>query len=216
MTGVQTCALPISHAESRTLDTPCLKAENASAEKAGIGSPHVVKPAIPVGLKYKAAKPTAGIAATPEDKKPYITRRHQAGEIRTDTASKMDTAKIPFQRSAINARLRKPGDAIGFGDMPATEKLRPAGHSKIDLAVRWVEKKKDGIYIQSRYGTLRLSPLCSSIVRVTFVKGGVIEPGEHPLITLKKAESPWMYKNASQAIELMTDELYLQDRKSVV
>ena len=126
----------------------------------------------------------------------------------------MDTAKIPSQRSTINARLRKPGDAIGFGDMPATEKLRPAGHAKIDLAVRWVEKKKDGIYIQSRYGTLRLSPLCSSIVRVTFVKGGVIGPGEHPLITLKKAESSWMYKNASQAIELMTDELYLQVEKA--
>lgn len=204
----------IANAESRTLDTPCLKAENASAEKAGIGSPHVVKPGISVGLKYKAAKPTAGIAATPEDKKPYITRRHQAGEIRTDTASKMDTAKIPSQRSTINARLRKPGDDIGFGDMPATEKLRPAGHAKIDLAVRWVEKKKDGIYIQSRYGTLRLSPLCSSIVRVTFVKGGVIGLGEHPLITLKKAESPWMYKNASQAIELMTDELYLQVEKA--
>lgn len=204
----------IANAESRTLDTPCLKAENASAEKAGIGSTHVVKPGIPVGLKYKAAKPTAGIAATPEDKKPYITRRHETGEIRTDITSKMETAKIPSKRSPINARLRKPGDAVGFGDMPATEKLRPAGHAKIDLAVRWVEKKKDGIYMQSRYGTLRLSPLCSTVVRVTFVKGGVIRPGEHPLISLKKAESPWMYKTASQAIELMTDELYLQVEKA--
>lgn len=234
----------IANAEPQTLDVPCLNAknpgkenpnkestnkedankenintkytnaENASTEKASIGSPHVEKPGISVGLKYKAAKPTAGIAATPEDKKPYITRRHETGEIRTDITSKMETAKIPSKRSPINARLRKPGDAIGFGDMPATEKLRPAGHAKIDLAVRWVEKKKDGIYMQSRYGTLRLSPLCSTVVRVTFVKGGVIRPGEHPLISLKKAESPWMYKTASQAIELMTDELYLQVEKA--
>lgn len=167
-----------------------------------------------VTKKDNVVKPTARIAATPEHKKPYITRQYAMGGIRADIASGSDVAKIPPKRSPINARLRKPEDGIGFGDMPATEKLRPAGHAKIDLAVRWVEKKKDGIYIQSRYGTLRLSPLCSTIVRVTFVKGGMIEPGGHPQISLKKAESPWMYKTTSQTIELLTDDLYLQMEKA--
>ena len=65
---------------------------------------------------------------------------------------------------------RKEEKTFAFGDMPATEILRPAGHAKIDLAIRWVTKQSDGLYIQSRYGVLRLSPVGSAIIRVTFVK----------------------------------------------
>jgi len=38
-----------------------------------------------------------------------------------------------------------------FGDMPATEQLRPGVHSKIDLAVPGVSKESHGLYLQSRY-----------------------------------------------------------------
>ena len=65
---------------------------------------------------------------------------------------------------------REEEKTFAFGDMPATEILRPAGHAKIDLAIRWVTKQSDGLYIQSRYGVLRLSPVGSAIIRVTFVK----------------------------------------------
>ena len=65
---------------------------------------------------------------------------------------------------------REEKKTFAFGDMPATEILRPAGHAKIDLAIRWVTKQSDGLYIQSRYGVLRLSPVGSAIIRVTFVK----------------------------------------------
>lgn len=101
-----------------------------------------------------------------------------------------------------------------FGDMPGTEKLRPAGHGKIDLAVRWVTKKADGLYIQSRYGILRLSPVGSSIIRVTFVKGQQIQEGSNRLITVDRTEKAWMYKEVGNGVELTTDELCLRVDKA--
>ena len=71
--------------------------------------------------------------------------------------------KAPDRAERTSAR---PGPALpAFGDIPPTEKLRPLGHAKIDLSVRWVTKQPDGLYLQSRYGTLRLSPVGSAIVR---------------------------------------------------
>lgn len=106
------------------------------------------------------------------------------------------------------------GGGHKFGDMPATETLRPAGHGKIDLAVRWAEKKPDGLYLQSRYGTLRLSPVSNSIIRITFAKGRPIADGRHSLITALEKDPMWMYKSSGSTVELLTDELCVQADKS--
>lgn len=103
---------------------------------------------------------------------------------------------------------------FGFGDMPATEKLRPLGHAKIDLAVRWVAKQQDGLYLHSRYGVLRLSPVGSAIVRVTFAKGVQIKEGFHNKIAVHSIDKRWMYKESGGTVDLMTDELWLQVDKS--
>ena len=102
-----------------------------------------------------------------------------------------------------------------FGDMPATEKLRQMGHAKIDLAVKWVTRQADGLYIQSRYGILRLSPVGSAIVRVTFSKGQQVAAGTHPQIAVRRTDRMWMYKDVNGAVELTTDELCLRvDKKT--
>ena len=103
---------------------------------------------------------------------------------------------------------------VNFGDMPATERLRPPGHSKIDLAVRWVVKQQDGLYLHSRYGILRLSPVGSAIVRVTFAKGAQINGGIHDKIAVHSIDKRWMYKESGGTVDLMTDELWLQVDKS--
>lgn len=67
-------------------------------------------------------------------------------------------------------KLRKkkmPGVPL-FGDMPENDRLRPAGHSKIDLTIRWVHERPDGLYLQSRYGMLRICPVSKAAVRVSF------------------------------------------------
>lgn len=112
-------------------------------------------------------------------------------------------------------RLEQTGAvSLAFGDMPPTEKLRPAGHSRIDLAARWVTREQDGLYIQSRYGVLRLSPVGSGIIRVTFARGQKILDGFHPGIAVRRTERAWMYKDSGSAVELMTDELCLRLNKA--
>ena len=132
----------------------------------------------------------------------------------------------PIQTDYTNVALQKPQhvssstkvgkrkEGISFGDMPSTDKLRPIGHSKIDLAVRWVSRQSDGLYIQSRYGLLRLSPITSSIIRVTFSTGNRIVDGVHPQIAVKRTERAWMFKESPKLVELTTDELCLQVDKT--
>lgn len=116
---------------------------------------------------------------------------------------------VPVTKSA-----KKKIPEILFGDMPATEMLRPIGHSKIDLAVRWVMKQPDGLYLQSRYGVLRLSPVGSAIIRITFAKGQQPAAAANSKIAVRHIDSRWMYKESGQSVELMTDELILQVDKA--
>ena len=116
--------------------------------------------------------------------------------------------------SDFTTEAGKRSDLPDFGDFPPTEKLRPPGHTKIDLAVRWVMKQSDGLYLQSRYGVLRLSPIAANIIRVTFAKGGKILEGTHPLIQVHELERFWIYKEAGPMITLSTDELLLQADKT--
>lgn len=102
---------------------------------------------------------------------------------------------------------------VFFGDMPATERLRLAGHAKINLSVRWVSKQPDGLYLQSQYGTMRISPVSSSIIRMTFAKGAKITDGTHALISINKVEKGWKYRDTGKAIELTTGEVTVRVEK---
>ncbi|WP_300845068.1 ATP-binding domain-containing protein [uncultured Acetatifactor sp.] len=118
-------------------------------------------------------------------------------------------------RKAPERTSARPGPALpAFGDIPPTEKLRPLGHAKIDLSVRWVTKQPDGLYLQSRYGTLRLSPVGSAIVRVSFLRGGQPDGTVHPAIAVDRTDKFWMYKDTGKLVELTTDELLLQVDKA--
>lgn len=111
---------------------------------------------------------------------------------------------------ARQERAEHLGDGKRFGDMPANEELRPAGHARIDLAVKWVYRQKDGIYLQSRYGVLRISPVKSDVIRVTFTKDGLPKEEVHQKIALRSIEKIWMYKENSSVTELLTQELCVQ------
>ncbi len=160
------------------------------------------------------------IISTPADKQPMRPK------VTVRTTSNSPTTTRPIQTDYTTAGLQQPlykqpapavtkvTSGIQFGDMPATEKLRPVGHSKIDLAVRWVSRQTDGLYIQSRYGLLRLSPITSSIIRVTFTTANRIRDGVHPLIEVNRTERAWMFKEAPKTVELTTDEICLQIDKA--
>lgn len=112
------------------------------------------------------------------------------------------------------AQVQPKQQGYAFGDMPPTETLRPPGHSKIDLAVKWVTKQQDGLYLHSRYGVLRLSPVGSAIIRVTFAKGGQIADHINDNIAVHSVDKRWMYKESGSTVDLMTDELLVQADKA--
>ena len=58
-----------------------------------------------------------------------------------------------------------------YGDMPDAKTLMPAGHSRIDCAVRMVMKGKGYVDLLSSYGTLRITPLAVDLFRICFAKG---------------------------------------------
>ncbi|MBQ8596730.1 MAG: AAA family ATPase, partial [Lachnospiraceae bacterium] len=128
------------------------------------------------------------------------------------TRQEREEAKLRQSISGLGA-----GSITGmnFGDMPTNEFLRPAGHAKIDLSVKWVYRQRDGIYLQSRYGVLRLSPVKSDVIRVTFVREGLPEEAVHKKIALRSIEKIWMYKESSSTVDLLTEELCVQvDKQS--
>lgn len=51
------------------------------------------------------------------------------------------------------------------------EFLRMPGHASPALSTKWVTKQASGIFIQSRYGILRICPISASVVRISFCVG---------------------------------------------
>ncbi|MBD5490226.1 MAG: AAA family ATPase, partial [Lachnospiraceae bacterium] len=124
--------------------------ENIKEKNAGPVSGNVKKQAVAqrVGEPIKsdkASKPTAmpksSTGRTPQE----------------DTTTNLKTDADHGNRIAM--KQQETESLYAFGDMPPTEKLSPPGHGKIDLAVKWVTKQQDGLYLHSRYGVLRLSPI---------------------------------------------------------
>ena len=128
------------------------------------------------------------------------------------TAGSQNDSSGPAQNPGSMRTAAQP--AYAFGDIPPTEKLRPAGHARIDLSIRWVTRQPDGLYLQSRYGILRLSPVGSAIVRVSFARNGQPESRVHPGVAVDRTEKFWMYKDSGSMVELSTDEILLQVNKS--
>lgn len=112
--------------------------------------------------------------------------------------------------AALETPCRGISGAISFGDIPATEKLRPTGHSKINQSFKWYTKKEDGLYFQGQYGVLRICPVAGGIVRVTFVKGNGAVWDRHPLISVDRVEKSWTYRDSGKITEISTGELVLQ------
>ncbi len=124
--------------------------------------------------------------------------------------SSVKSAVKPGITPQTKAKAVKSSSGTAFGDIPSTECLRPMGHSKIDLSVMWVTKQKDGLYLQLRYGVLRLCPISSDVIRITFAKGSQIPPGTHPKIAIDESFRGWMYKDTAKTVALWTDTLCLQ------
>ena len=186
-----------------------------STEVSGADTVKNIKPEAASGTVLKAKKPVARLAdAGTKEKKPFLARK-RALTILTEKGKEhtlADENHFPGSFDERNASV--PGSGYEFGDMPVNEKLRMTGHGKIDLGILWIMKQKDGLYFQSRYGVLRISPMESGMVRITFAREGQILDKVHPRIAFQRIETRWMYKESASEVVIMTDELCLQvDKK---
>lgn len=170
------------------------------------------------GKPARPAVPSAGNAGKESGvsvKKPQDTIKKEAPGLHNyDGKDGFSRPPYTVPKAPIRQTSGKPAGTIGFADMPATEKLRPAGHSRIDLAVRWVNRRPDGLYLQSRYGVLRLSPVGSAIIRVTFARGMQLTEETNPNIAVRRMEKDWKYRETGNIVELLTQELCLQADKT--
>ncbi len=158
-------------------------------------------------------RPETGNAGKAGDSQSSLRIKRPAAKLAAGSKD-MAAGRMSPGAKRVTAKIRRDGEGYGFGDLPTTEKLRPAGHAKTDQAIRWCARQEDGLYLQSRYGTLRLSPVDSAIVRVTFSRGGKLAQGAHPQIAIRQASQAWMYKESAKMVELRMDELCLQVEKA--
>ena len=200
--------------------------EEKRAQRAdgGVQKPGTVKPEQPASVQRQlrkrisivtnpaASHPAAGgIAPAPAQ-----TARAKETVRRPVSAEKPLSA--PVQSQSTQGRLKaipaKKPAGYGFGDMPDNGRLRPIGHSKPDFSIRWTEQRADGLYLQSRYGILRLCPVGSSIVRVTFSRRAQLPQEAHPGIAVNRTDRAWKYRENAKMVELMTPELCIQADKA--
>lgn len=154
-----------------------------------------MRPRVKPRIVIATAKPDAAFAKAP------------AQTIRTFSKT---ASAIAQQKKSVPVS----GNALSFGDMPPTEALRPEGHAKISLAVRWASRQPDGLYLQSQYGILRISPVGSAILRLTFSKAARITDTVHPLIRVNRQERDWKFKDNGRQLTLTTKELCVEIDKA--
>lgn len=201
-------------AEKRTAPVPAgsfaarPSARPAAARPTAAAAPSTARPA--------AARPTA--AAAPAAARPSAASSGPPGRKPYESYAQMQLRKgagsdSPAGGMAAAGGRRGAGGHDGppsFGDMPDGDHLRPAGRPRTDLAVRWSAMNSDGLYLQSRFGILRLCPVGNAVVRVTFAKGSQLPGGVCSGIAVDRLEKGWKLRDTRTAVEYAGPELCLQ------
>ena len=153
-----------------------------------------------------ASAPASPVSSGPAGRKPYESYAQM--QLRKGGGSDSPSGGM----SAVGGRRGAGGHdgSPAFGDMPDADHLRPAGRPRTDLAVRWSAMNSDGLYLQSRFGILRLCPVGNAVVRVTFAKGSQLPGGVCSGIAVNRLEKGWKLRDTRTAVEYAGPELCLQ------
>lgn len=113
-------------------------------------------------------------------------------------------------------REKKTGMEISeFGELPDTARLRPSGHSRLNMTIRWVTGNKSYMELTSAYGVLRLTPVSANTVRVSFAREAVEKLPDIPSELAAASRPDWKYREARDRIEMTTGKLLLRvDKKT--
>ncbi|HIY60926.1 MAG TPA: AAA family ATPase [Candidatus Eisenbergiella pullistercoris] len=171
----------------------------AARPASGSDRPAAVRPAA-------ASAPASPVSSGPAGRKPYESYAQM--QLRKGGGSDSPSGGM----SAVGGRRGAGGHdgSPAFGDMPDADHLRPTGRPRTDLAVRWSAMNSDGLYLQSRFGILRLCPVGNAVVRVTFAKGSQLPGGVCSGIAVNRLEKGWKLRDTRTAVEYAGPELCLQ------
>ena len=105
----------------------------------------------------------------------------------------------------------------GFGDIPDTQILRSLMEGEKpgpgEGEILEVKKSRACLTLRSRYGTLRLTPLGASVIRVQFIRG---KDGKFPQgcwDSEPETAVAWSARAGKNTVELATDQLVVRIRK---
>ena len=88
--------------------------------------------------------------------------------------------------------------------------LRPSGHGAPSFATKWVRREKDGVYFVSNYGTTRICPISSSVVRVSFSRGMMLNLPQARDFKAFRMTGECGFKDGGQVAEFTTKNLIIR------
>ncbi len=101
-----------------------------------------------------------------------------------------------------------------YGEQPDNLALAVKGHTRPDVAVRWVKKTKTSLALTSRYGVLTITPVDDAAVHIAFAKSGA----EGAEVKLPKNISghpvKWSAKESPSVVEVATAKLIVHINKT--
>lgn len=122
-----------------------------------------------------------------------------AGEAKTVPAEKR-TAICPAVNNSVSV----------FPDFirpVSPDEIRPSGHTAASMAVKWIQKKNDGIYFQSLSGITRLQPVADNIIRVSYCAGMNFKTAPGDICRSYKMSRDFKYKETAQSVEIMMKKM---------
>lgn len=102
-----------------------------------------------------------------------------------------------------------------FLTTPHEDLLKVEGHSAVSLAVRWVSKQNDGIFLQSRYGVMRILPISPTVVRFSFAKGTSFTAPAHGRTKEYAMFKKLNVRDSSKALDISTKEMNISIDKAL-
>lgn len=201
------------HIENKPIQAPKPQVQVSIVQPKEVPITQLPKPAVVVSTPVQ--KPVA-----PNNKTQV---KEQMGTVLPKTAyttyqSAYGTPKVNSQPAAtikpkpalVKPKASKNTSGNAFGDIPDTSLLRTMGHAKIDASIMWMKKQEDGLYLQSRYGLMRISPIKEDVIRITFSRVSQLMEQTNPKLIETKQCCAWKCKDSSKMVELWTRKLYLQ------
>lgn len=139
-----------------------------------------------------------------------MEHRNRIGPKRIVVHNSIEEKRSENTRSTTNRAERSE-----FGGIPETNSLRPLGHSKLNLAVRWLTPSKSFLELTNACGVLRVTPISENTVRISFAGEAFEKLSDIPEEIVTASNLKWNYREGKNRVEVTFGKLLLRiDKKT--